>query len=304
MDKGSWIWMDGEFVPWDEANVHVLTHALHYGFGVFEGIRCYRQADGSTAIFRLEEHNRRLFDSAHILGLPIPFSRDELYQACLETVERNGLEEGYLRPLVFNGAGEMGLAVLNKVRVSIACWPWGAYLGADAAEKGIRVKTSSFARIHSNTLMSKSKAVGLYINSILAAHEAHDAGYDEALLLDTSGFAAEGPGENLFVVRDGEVVTPSAESILPGITRDTVMALLREGGYSVREERISRDQIYVADEAFFCGTAAEIATIRELDSRQIGSGRRGPVTEWIQARYSATVRGGEGARPEWLKRVG
>ena len=296
--------MDGEFVPWDEANVHVLTHTLHYGFGVFEGIRCYRQDDGSTAIFRLEDHNRRLFVSAHILGLPIPFSRDEVYKACIETVERNGLEEGYLRPLVFNGAGEMGLAVLNKVRVSIACWPWGAYLGEDAAQKGIRVKTSSFSRVHSNTLMSKSKAVGLYINSILAAHEAHDAGYDEALLLDTAGFAAEGPGENLFVVRDGEILTPSAESILPGITRDTVIGLLREGGYSVREERISRDQIYVADEAFFCSTAAEIATIRELDGRQIGSGQRGPITEWVQGRYAATIRGGEGAKPEWLKKVG
>ncbi len=304
MDKGSWIWMDGEFVPWDEANVHVLTHTLHYGFGVFEGIRCYRQADGSTAIFRLAEHNRRLFDSAHILGLPIPFSRDEIHKACLATVERNGLDQGYLRPLVFNGDGEMGLAVLNKVRISIACWPWGAYLGEDAAKKGIRVKTSSFSRVHSNTLMSKSKAVGLYINSILAAHEAHDAGYDEALLLDTAGFAAEGPGENLFIVRDGEISTPSAESILPGITRDTVITLLREAGYSVREERISRDQIYVADEAFFCGTAAEIATIRELDNRQIGNGARGPVTEWIQTRYAATVRGGEGARSEWLTRVG
>ena len=304
MEKGSWIWMDGEFVPWDEANVHVLTHTLHYGFGVFEGIRCYRQEDGSTAIFRLEEHNRRLFDSAHILGLPIPFSRDEIYQACLDTVARNGLEEGYLRPLVFNGAGEMGLAVLNQVRVSVACWPWGAYLGEDAAKKGIRVKTSSFSRVHSNTLMSKSKAVGLYINSILAGHEAKAAGYDEALLLDTSGFAAEGPGENLFVVRDGEVLTPSAESILPGITRDTVIRILREGGYVVREERISRDQIYVADEAFFCGTAAEIATIRELDGRQIGSGQRGPITEWVQARYTATVRGGEGAKPQWLKKVG
>lgn len=304
MEKGSWIWMDGGFVPWDEANVHVLTHTLHYGLGVFEGIRCYRQEDGSTAIFRLAEHNRRLFESAHILGLKIPFNEQEVHDACLETVRRNELAEGYLRPLVFNGDGEMGLGVINQVRVSISCWPWGAYLGPEAAQKGIRVKTSSFARIHSNTLMSKSKAVGVYVNSILAAHEAHDAGYDEALLLDTEGFAAEGPGENLFVVRDNIVKTPSGHSILPGITRDTVIRLLREEGFEVREERISRDEIYVADEAFYCGTAAEIATIRELDNRQIGSGVRGPVTERIQQRYSATVRGGEGARSEWLARVG
>lgn len=304
MEKGSWIWMDGGFVPWDEASVHVLTHTLHYGLGVFEGIRCYRQEDGGTAIFRLQEHNRRLFDSAHILGLKIPFSEEEVHDACLETVRRNELAEGYLRPLVFNGEGEMGLGVINRVRVSISCWPWGAYLGPEAAKKGIRVKTSSFARIHSNTLMSKSKAVGVYINSILAAHEAHNAGYDEALLLDTEGFAAEGPGENLFIVRDNVVKTPAGHSILPGITRDTVIRLLRAEGFEVREERLSRDEIYVADEAFYCGTAAEIATIRELDDRTIGSGVRGSVTERIQERYSATVRGGEGARAEWLARVG
>ena len=198
----------------------------------------------------------------------------------------------------------MGLGAVNQVRLSIACWPWGAYLGDDAAQKGIRVKTSSFSRVHSNTFMSKSKAVGLYINSILAAQEAQSAGYDEALLLDTNGFAAEGPGENLFIVREGVVSTPSAESILPGITRDTVIHLLREEGYAVREERISRDQIYVADEAFYCGTAAEIATIRELDGRQIGTGMRGPVTEKLEKRYSATVRGGAGAKSEWLRRVG
>ncbi len=300
VEKGTWIWMDGGFVPWDEAQVHVLTHTLHYGLGVFEGIRCYKQEDGSTAIFRLEEHNRRLFDSAPILGLKIPFEQREIFDACLETVTRNELVEGYLRPLVFNGEGEMGLGVVNQVRLSISCWPWGAYLGPEAAKQGIRVKTSSFARIHSNTFMSKSKAVGVYVNSILAAHEAHAAGYDEALLLDTEGFAAEGPGENLFMVRDGIVRTPASHSILPGITRDTVIRLLREEGYEVQEDRITRDEIYVADEAFYCGTAAEVATIRELDDRQIGIGTRGPITELVQNRYEAVVRGGAGSRSEWL----
>jgi len=300
LEKGSWIWMDGEFVPWDEARVHVLTHTLHYGLGVFEGIRCYELEDGGSAIFRLDAHNRRLFDSARILGVAIPFPEKEVAQACVEAVRRNGFAECYLRPLAFLGDGEMGLAARNRVRVSIAVWPWGAYLGEEGADRGIRVKTASFSRLHSNTLMSKAKAVGNYVNSILASHEARNAGYEEALLLDTEGFVAEGGGENIFIVRDGVVKTPGTHSILPGITRDTVMALLAEMGVEVREERVTRDEVYVADEAFFTGTAAEIAPIRELDDRRIGPGRPGELTRRVQARYQDLVHGRDPAHRAWL----
>jgi branched-chain amino acid aminotransferase len=295
--------MDGAFVPWEEATVHVLTHTLHYGFGVFEGIRCYRLEDGRSAIFRLQEHNRRLFDSAHILGLEIPFSEEAVKAACVESVHRNQLAECYLRPLVFLGDGEMGLAARNRVRVSIAVWPWGAYLGEEGAERGITVKTSSFQRFHGNTFLSKAKAVGNYVNSILASHEAREAGYEEALLLDTEGFVAEGSGENVFVIRAGVVKTPEAHSILPGITRASVITLLGELGYEVREERVTRDELYVADEAFFTGTAAEIAPIRELDRRRIGSGEPGPVTRAVQARYQDAVRGRLEHHRSWLALV-
>jgi branched-chain amino acid aminotransferase len=300
VDKSSWIWLDGAFVPWDEANVHVLTHTLHYGLGVFEGIRCYRSDAGRSAVFRLRDHNRRLYDSARILGLTIPFGEQELDEACLETVRRNGLEECYIRPLVFLGDGEMGLAADNAVRVAIAAWKWGAYLGADGQTKGIRAKTSSFHRFHSNTLMSKAKTVGNYVNSILASHEARTSGYQEALMLDTEGFVAEGSGENIFIVRDGVVKTPGGHSILPGITRDTVLQLLRDQGIDVREERMTRDEIYIADEAFLTGTAVEITPMRELDDRRIGRETPGPVTLAMQKAFFDAVRGRNERHRDWL----
>ncbi|MDG2303100.1 MAG: branched-chain amino acid transaminase [Candidatus Binatia bacterium] len=303
MEKGSWIWMDGSFVPWDEAKVHVLTHTLHYGLGVFEGIRCYETEGGGSAIFRLDAHNRRLFDSARILGMKIPFEPADVANACVEAVRRNGFPECYLRPLVFLGDGEMGLAAPNPVRVSVAVWPWGAYLGEEGAERGITVKTASFSRFHSNTLMSKAKSVGNYVNSILASHEARNAGYEEALLLDTEGFVAEGGGENIFVIREGVVKTPATHSILPGITRSTVLTLLEELGVKASEERLTRDDIYVADEAFFTGTAAEIAPIRELDNRAIGDGKPGALTRKIQARYADVVHGRDDGHGNWLTSV-
>ncbi len=302
MEKGSWIWMDGTFVPWEEANVHVLTHTLHYGLGVFEGIRCYETDEGS-AIFRLAEHNRRLFDSAHILGIEVPYSEEQVAEACREAVRRNGFAECYIRPLVFLGDGEMGLASKNRVRVSIAVWPWGAYLGEEGAQKGITVKTASFSRFHSNTLMSKAKSVGNYINSILASHEARTSGFEEALLLDTEGFVAEGGGENIFVIRDGRVKTPGTSSILPGITRSTVLTLLAEMGVEASEERVTRDEVYIADEAFFTGTAAEIAPIRALDNRTIGVGEPGEITRRVQQRYLDVVHGRDAAHREWLAAI-
>ena len=302
MEKGSWIWMDGTFVPWDEANVHVLTHTLHYGLGVFEGIRCY-ETDAGSAIFRRDDHNRRLFESAHILGIEVPFSEEEVSAACREAVRRNGFAECYIRPLVFLGDGEMGLASKNRVRVSIAVWPWGAYLGEEGAQKGITVKTASFSRFHSNTLMSKAKSVGNYINSILASHEARSSGFEEALLLDTEGFVAEGGGENIFVIRDGRVKTPGTSSILPGITRSTVLTLLAEMGVEASEERVTRDEIYIADEAFFTGTAAEIAPIRALDRRTIGTGEPGEITRRVQQRYLDVVHGRDAAHRGWLAAI-
>jgi branched-chain amino acid aminotransferase len=303
VEKSDWIWLDGEFVPWADANVHVLTHTLHYGLGVFEGIRCYRCANGQSAVFRLREHNRRLFESAHILGLEIPFSGDEIERACVETVRRNALEECYIRPLVFLGDGEMGLAADNRVRVAIAVWRWGAYLGEKGVQEGISVKTSSFHRLHSNTLMSKAKTVGNYVNSILASQEARAGGFQEALLLDTEGFVAEGSGENIFVVRDGRVKTPGAHSILPGITRDAAIRLLADGGLGVQEDRLTRDDIYIADEAFFTGTAVEITPIRELDRRKVGRSAPGPVTAALQARFFEAVRGRDERHRDWLTPV-
>jgi branched-chain amino acid aminotransferase len=300
VEKSSWIWLDGAFVPWGEANVHVLTHTLHYGLGVFEGIRCYRSDDGRSAVFRLREHNRRLYESAHILGLTIPYDVKELDAACVETVRRNGLEECYIRPLVFLGDGEMGLAADNPVRVAIAAWRWGAYLGDDGQSKGIRAKTSSFHRFHSNTLMSKAKTVGNYVNSILASHEARTGGYQEALMLDTQGFVAEGSGENIFIVRDGVVRTPGGHSILPGITRESVIQLLRDQGVDVREERMTRDEIYIADEAFLTGTAVEITPVRELDDRKIGKGTPGPITAGLQKAFFDVVRGRNDRHRNWL----
>jgi branched-chain amino acid aminotransferase len=303
VEKSDWIWMDGRFVPWADAQVHVLTHTLHYGLGAFEGIRCYRREGGGSAVFRLREHNRRLFESSHILGLEIPFSEEEVLDACVETVRRNRLEECYIRPLVFRGEGAMGLKATNPVRVAIAVWHWGAYLGDEGLRHGISVKTSSFQRLHGNTHLSKAKAVGNYVNSILASHEAIAAGADEALLLDTEGYVAEGSGENVFLVRDGVVRTPSTDAILPGITRDTALVLLKDAGREVREERVTRDEVYIADEAFFTGTAAEITPIRELDHRRIGKGAPGPVTAALQKSFFDAAQGREERYRHWLTPV-
>ncbi len=301
MEKGSWIWMDGKFVAWEDAQVHVLTHTLHYGLGVFEGIRCYRMTAGGSAIFRLKEHNRRLVESAHVLGIKIPFSREQIDEACVETVRRNGLAESYLRPLVFLGDGEMGLsATTNQVRVAIATWPWGKYLGDESVRSGIRMKTSSFWRFHSNTLMPRAKSVGNYLNSILASREVRISGYDEALLLDTEGFVAEGSGENVFVVRDGVVRTPEPHSALSGITAATVTELLRERGINVVAGRVTRDDLYVADEVFLTGTAAEVIPVREFDDRQIGLGQPGPLTREIQASYAKAIHGELPEHQDWL----
>ncbi len=300
MQKSDLIWLDGEFVPWDEAHVHVLTHTLHYGLGVFEGIRCY---DGSRgpAIFRLRDHTERLLGSAHILGIDVPFDADALDAACLETVRANGLRACYVRPIAFIGDGEMGLAArTNKVRVAIAAWPWGAYLGDAGLEDGIRVRTSSYQRFHVNSLMSKAKAVGHYVNSILASSEARRTGYDEALLLDGQGFVAEGSGENLFIVRNGVVKTPPLTSALAGITRDTVIQLLTERGVQVVEQFFTRDEVYLADEAFFTGTAAEITPVRELDDRRVGNGRPGPLTRTVQEAYEQATRGEDPNHSDWI----
>ncbi len=304
MEKSDYIWLDGEFVPWEAANVHVLTHTLHYGLGVFEGVRCYEGGDGRPAIFRLREHTERLFGSAHIVGLEIPFSRDEIDTACLEAVRRNRLKSCYIRPLAFSGDGEMGLAAThNRVRVTVVAWPWGAYLGDAGVRDGIRVKTSSFQRFGVNALMSKAKVVGHYVNSSLAAVEARRGGYDEALMLDGEGFVAECSGENIFIVKGGRVKTTPLTSVLPGITRDTVMTLLDNQGVPWCEQRFSRDEVYLADEAFLTGTAAEITPIRELDDRAIGNGRPGPITRSLQALYARTVRGEEARYQHWLARL-
>jgi branched-chain amino acid aminotransferase len=303
MQKGERIWMDGRLVPWDEAQVHVLTHTLHYGLGVFEGIRCYECHDGRSAIFRLREHVDRLYGSAHVLDLPIPYPRDQIFEACLETVRANRLRECYIRPIAFMGEGEMGLAARTPTRVAIAAWPWGAYLGDEGLKKGIRVKTSSFQRFHPNTLLTKSKAVGHYVNSILAAREVRAAGYDEALLLDVDGYVSEASGENVFLVADGVVKTTPLPTVLGGITRQAVLSLLADLGIAAREERFTRDEIYLADEAFFTGTAAEVTPVRELDDRRIGDGTPGPVTRRLQDLFFAIVRGREERYRAWLSYV-
>jgi branched-chain amino acid aminotransferase len=301
VEKTDKIWFDGRLIPWDEAQVHVTTHTLHYGVGVFEGVRCYECHDGRSAVFRLPEHNDRLFGSAHILGLNIPFSKDALFAACIETVRANQLRSCYLRPIVFVGAGEMGLrAATNPVHVAIIAWPWGTYLGDEGMQQGIRVKTSSFQRLHVNTLMTRAKAVGHYVNSILANHEACADGYHEALLLDTDGYVAEGSGENIFIVERDAIRTTPQTSILAGITRDTALTLLRSEGHTVIEERFTRDAVYLAKEAFFTGTAAEVTPVRELDNRQIGPGEPGPVTKQVQDHYFRIVRGEDSRYAHWL----
>ena len=302
VDKVDKIWFDGKLIPWEQANVHVLTHTLHYGLGVFEGIRCYKLDDGRSAIFRLEEHIRRLFDSAHICMLPMPYTQDEIVEACLQTVRENGLDECYLRPIAFMGDGEMGLgARTNKTHVSVIAWRWGAYLGEEGLKRGIRAKVSSFQRAGVNALMSKGKINGHYVNSILAKREVQAIGYDEAIMLDTQGYVSEASGENIFVVRDGEVATPPmGVSILAGITRNSVMRVMEGLGLTVHERLISRDELYIADEVFMVGTAAEVTPVRELDDRQIGQGSRGPITEKVQTAYFDAVRGVKIPDESWL----
>jgi len=302
-DRDGVIWLDGAMVPWREAKVHVLTHTLHYGMGVFEGVRAYK-TDKGTAIFRLAEHTDRLFRSAHILNMNIPFDKETLNEATCAAVHDNHLESAYIRPMCFYGSEGMGLRADNlKVHVMVAAWEWGAYLGTDGIENGIRVKTSSFSRHHVNVTMCRAKANGNYINSMLALNEALRDGYDEALLLDTDGFVMEGSGENIFIVRDGCLYTPELSSALDGITRATLITLAGELGIPVKEKRITRDEVYIADEAFFTGTAAEVTPIRELDGRSIGSGRRGPITQKLQTLYFDQVHGRRTEYPEWLALV-
>ena len=302
-DRDGKIWMDGEWVEWRDAKVHVLTHTLHYGAGVFEGLRAYH-TDQGPAIFKLEEHTDRLFRSAHIMNMTLPFSKEEINQAHRNAISKNNLDSAYIRSMCFYGSEGMGLRADNlKVHVMIAAWNWGAYLGAESMEKGIRIRTSSYTRNHINSTMCKAKANGNYINSILALQEALSAGYDEALLLDHQGFVAEGSGENLFIVRNGILYTPETTSALEGITRDTILTIAKEQGIEVKEKNITRDEVYVADEAFFTGSAAEVTPIREYDDRKIGSGSRGPVTEKIQTLYFDYVHGRRSDHEEWLARI-
>jgi branched-chain amino acid aminotransferase len=303
-DRDGWIWFDGALCPWREAATHVLTHTLHYGLGVFEGLRAY-PTPGGAAIFRLSDHTRRLMESARIMGLDLPFDAVTLASAQCEVVRANRLPAAYVRPLVFLGAEKMGVDPTGaRVHVAIAAWNWGRYLGEDAHARGIRVKISSFARHHVNVQMCRAKSVSTYANSILANREARADGYDEALLLDTDGFVAEGSGENVFMVRDGTLVEPEITSALDGITRRTLLTLAREEGLPVESRRITRDELYVADEVFFTGTAAEVTPVVEIDRRMIGDGRPGPVTRRLQERFFACVRGDDAAHADWLTPVG
>ena len=294
------IWMDGQFVNWKDARVHVLTHTLHYGVGAFEGIRCYKAGEGS-AIFRLDDHVERLFASAHIMSIEIPYTKDEIKEAIKETVRINRLDACYIRPIVYVGYGSMGLYVEdNPINVAIAAWTWGSYLGDEGLKKGIRVKISSFTRHHVNISMTRAKVPGYYVNSILAKKEVKAAGYDEAVLLDPDGYIAEGSGENIFMVRKGIMKTTPLTSILAGITRESIIHLAREMGITVVEERFTRDDLYIADEAFLTGTAAELTPIREVDNRVIGTGKPGPVTQKLQDAFFNIVQGRETRYKDWL----
>ncbi len=302
-DRDGLIWLDGEMVPWREARTHVLTHTLHYGMGVFEGVRAYKTERGAS-IFRLNEHTDRLFGSAHILGMPMPFDRETLNQAQMAAVRENGLDSAYIRPMCFFGSEGMGLRADNlNVHCMVAAWEWGAYLGEDNMANGIRIRVSSFTRHHVNSTMCRAKANGNYMNSMMALQEALRDGYDEALLLDAEGYVMEGSGENVFIVNDGVLYTPDLTSALDGITRKTVMSLADELGIKVVEKRITRDEVYIADEAFFTGTAAEVTPIREVDGRSIGDGGRGPITERLQGLYFDQVHGRREEHLEWLTLV-
>jgi len=302
-DRDGVIWMDGNLVPWRDAKVHVLTHTLHYGMGVFEGVRAYN-AERGTAIFRLQEHTDRLFRSAHILGMAMPYDKATINEAIRAVVRDNGLESGYIRPMCFYGAEGMGLrADKLQTHVMVAAWAWGAYMGEENLKRGIRVRTSSFTRHHVNIMMCKAKANANYLNSMLALNEALASGCDEAMLLDAEGYVAEGSGENIFIVRNGKIYTPELTSALDGITRDTIITLAGEIGVPVVEKRITRDEVYIADEAFFTGTAAEVTPIREVDGRKVGAGSRGPITERLQSMYFDQVHGRRSEYPEWLTYV-
>ena len=302
-DRDGFIWFNGQLVPWRDANIHVLTHSLHYGMAVFEGVRAYKTANG-PAIFRLDEHTKRLFNSAKIFQMALPYSYQEVFDAQLEVVKSNQLSACYLRPIAWIGSEKLGISARsNSIHMSVAAWEWGAYLGEDGLNKGIRVKTSSYSRHHVNVSLVRAKASGYYINSILANQEVTVHGYDEALLLDTDGYVSEGSGENVFIVRDGVLYTPDLASCLAGITRDAIITIAHDLGIEVREKRITRDEMYCADEAFFTGTAAEVTPIRELDDRIIGEGKRGPVTEKIQTIFFDAVNGKNSHYSTWLTYV-
>ena len=304
IEKTEKVWLDGELIAWDEARVPILTHTLHYGLGVFEGIRCYRCDDGRSAVFRLGEHVARLFRSALIVELEIPFTPEQIVDAVCETLRANRLAEGYIRPLVFLGEGAMGLLPAdNPVRAAIIVWPWGAYLGDEGLERGIRAKVSSYTRHHPNVTMTKSKTCGDYVNSILAKREVTRLGYDEAIMLDSSGLVAEASGENVFIARNGLLKTPPLGSVLEGITRDSIMAIARDKGIEVQEQSFTRDELYTADEAFLTGTAAEVTPIREVDDRVIGTGARGPITKTLQTSFFDAVHGRDGKYSHWLTTV-
>jgi branched-chain amino acid aminotransferase len=301
MVKADKIWVDGKLVAFDDAKVHVLTHALHYGIGVFEGIRAYKTADGRSAVFRLKEHVQRLYDSAHIVLMDVPVKPEALEQACVDVLKANKLDAGYLRPLAFFGAGAMGVGAQNPVQVIVAAWPWGAYLSEEGLKKGIRAKVSSFTRLHVNVNMVRAKVSGQYVNSFLATREAAMAGYEEAILLDTEGYVAEGSGENLFIVKNGVLQTPPLSGpILAGITRDSILRIAKDLGIPAKEEKFTRDSMYLADELFMTGTAAEVTPVREVDNRRIGKGEPGPITKRIQDAYFGAVRGEEPRYREWL----
>jgi branched-chain amino acid aminotransferase len=304
VEKAKYIWFDGKLIPWDEAQVPLLTHTLHYGLGVFEGIRAYLCVDGRTAIFRLPEHIRRLFDSAHVMQLEMPFSQAGIEAACGDILRANGQKEAYIRPLVFVGDGVMGLNPQdNPIRVAVISWFWGAYLGEEGLRLGIRAKTSSFIRHHVNIMMTMTKTVGNYVNSILAKREAIQGGFDEAIMLDTEGYVAEASGENIFIVKDGLIKTPPLTSVLPGITRASIITLAQDRGMPVEERRFSRDELYLADEAFFTGTAAEVTPVREVDGRRIGPGQPGPITLKLQEAFFKVVKGEDPRYQQWLTYV-